>query len=279
MKKIIIPVDFSLYSENALRTAASFAKKYNSELIVVHMLELSSAIASVPQSYVNEQAVFYAKLAEKQFNEFLDKDYLKDIKITPIIKHYKIFSELNTTAKEEEADLIVMGSHGVSGLKEIFVGSNTEKVVRTSKVPVLVVKGLPISGMFKKAVFGCNFTDNDIAPYKKAKKIFSGMGCKLTLLHVNTPYDKFLSTKERKEKVSKFLNSVEEDINLLDEVAYVSAHSVEEGITYYAKENNADVIVLATHGRRGLDHFFNGSISEDIANHSVLPVLTIKKES
>lgn len=276
MKKIIVPVDFSLYSENALRTAAMFAKQQNAALIVVHMLELSNAIASVPNSYVQEESVYYFKIAEKKFKEFLDREYLSDVKITPIIKHYKIFAELNDLALAEEADLIIMGSLGASGFKEAFIGSNTEKVVRTSEVPVLVVKGLPVPTMFKNAVYACSFSDNDIVPYKKARKLLATLDCTLKLLYVNTPYGEFLTTRQQKEKVVQFLEKSKTTDIVMEEVVFVDDLSVEDGILEYAKEHNSDVIVMGTHGRKGLAHFFNGSISEDIANHAKKPVLTIK---
>ena len=65
--------------------------------------------------YAQERTVFLYEIAKKRFRTFLDKEYLKDIKVTPIVKHYKIFSEINEIAKEENADLIIMGSHGSSG--------------------------------------------------------------------------------------------------------------------------------------------------------------------
>lgn len=277
MKKIIVPVDFSEISENALKSAAFLAKKSNSELIIVHMLELSSSLINQSESYSQEQAIFYLKLAEKKFNEFLDKDYLEDINVKPIIRHYKILSELNNIAKEEEADLIVMGSHGVTSLKDQFIGSNTEKVVRNSNIPVLVIKGVPVTTDFMSAVFACNFLEEDVKPYLKAKNFLTeNLGCKLQLLNVNTPYGKFKSTRERHEKVSKFLVKAEENAELLKDVAFIADYSVEKGILEYANLNGSDLIIMATHGRKGLNHFFEGSISEDVANHSTLPVLTFK---
>lgn len=276
MKKIIVPVDFSQHSENALKTAAALAKKRGSEIVVVHMLELSNAIISQSESYNQAEAVFYLKMAEKKFNDFLDKDYLKEIKVTPVIKHYKIFSELNQLARDEDADLIVMGSHGVSGLKEVFVGSNTEKVVRNSSVPVLVTKEIPILDDFKSAVFACDFSDGDVEPYQKAKEMLGKLGCEIKLLHVNTPYGKFRSTYEMQEKVKKFLSKANDSSITFEDVSYVSDYTVEKGILDFAKQHGADLIVMATHGRKGLSHFFEGSISEDIANHANLPVLTIK---
>ncbi|MDY0781402.1 universal stress protein [Tenacibaculum sp. IB213877] len=276
MKKIIVPVDFSDHSEKALQTAASIAKKHNSEILVVHMLELSNAVITQSQSYAQEETAFYLKIAEKKFKDFLNKDYLQGLKVTPIVKHYKIFSELNELARDENATLIVMGSHGVSGLKEIFVGSNTEKVVRNSSVPVLVTKGKSVVTDFSKALFGCDFSDDDIAPYQKAKEFLGKLNCKLHLLHVNTPYGKFRSSKEMREKVAKFLAKANETDITFNDVVYASDYTVEKGILEYAHQQSIDLIVMATHGRKGLSHFFEGSISEDLVNHSNIPVLTIK---
>ena len=73
MKKIIIPVDFSEYSEYALKTGASLAKKHNSELIVMHMLELSESIITTSDSQKSEETAFMLMVANKKFEEFLDK--------------------------------------------------------------------------------------------------------------------------------------------------------------------------------------------------------------
>lgn len=274
MKKIIVPIDFSLHSENALRTAAFFAKKYEAEIIVVHMLELSSAVVSVSQSYINEQAVFELKLAEKKFESFLDKSYLKDIKVRLLIHHYKNFEALHELADEEKADLIIMASHGASGLKEMFIGSNTEVVVRNSNVPVLVIKGLPVANTFKKAVFACDFSDDFVVPYKQAKQLLDLLECDLQLLYVNTPGEKFKTTKEKQESIQRFLSNVNSSENL--SIAEVSDYKIEDGILEYAQSNNKDLIVMPTHGKHGIKHFLEGSVAEDVVNHTAMPVLTIK---
>ena len=115
MKKIIVPVDFSEHSEYALKTAAKLAKKHDAEVLALHMLEMSTEALSVSDELLGQKAVFFMKLAEKKFNDFLDKDYLEGVKITPIIKHLKVFSEVNDVAKQHDADIIVMGSHGANG--------------------------------------------------------------------------------------------------------------------------------------------------------------------
>ena len=276
MKKIIVPVDFSDHSEYALETAASIAKKHNSELLVLHMLELSNAILTAGTDSLNEEAVFYLKLAEQKFEAFLDKPYLEGINVTPIVKHFKVWSEVNEVANDHEANLIVMGSHGASGIKEAIVGSNTEKVVRHSDIPVLVIKHNPILLEFENAVFASDFSDEAITPYLKAKATFEKLDAKMHLVYVNVPNGSFRSTPEIDKRVSDFLKKADGDLESLDHINVVSDYSVEKGILNYANLIGADLISVATHGRKGLAHFFEGSISEDIANHSTLPVMTFK---
>ncbi len=276
MKKIIVPIDFSEHSEYALEAASNIARKYNSELIVIHMLELSNAIITADSAALNEEAVFYLKLAEKKFETFLHKPYLEDLKVTPIIKHFKVWSELNDVAKEHDANLVVMGSHGASGIKEVLIGSNTEKVVRHSDIPVLVIKHNPILFDFENGVFASDFSDEAVAPYLNAKVTFDKLGAKMHLVYVNSPDGNFRSTSEIDKRVANFLKNAEGHLENLGNVNVVSDYSVEKGILNFANLTGSDFIAIATHGRKGLAHFFEGSITEDLANHSTLPVMTFK---
>lgn len=276
MKKIIVPIDFSEYSDYALETAAILAKKNNAEILALHMLEISDAIINKTDNEMQMETVFFLRLAEKRFSEFLDKDYLEGLKVTPIVKHFKVFSEVNDVASEHDADLIVMGSHGSSGFKEFFVGSNTEKVVRYADIPVLVTKHNPILTDFENVVFACDFSDNAVEPYLRACRMFESLGSKIHLVYVNLPSESFKSSAEMESKVISFLKKANGNLDKLDSVKYVSDYTVEKGILNFANVVGADLVAVATHGRTGLAHFFEGSISEDIANHSMLPVMSFK---
>ena len=98
MKKIIVPIDFSQQSEYAMKVAVSLAKKHGFEILALHMLELNQAMITSTEGYHPEQTVFLIKMAEKRFDEFLKKPFLNEVKVTPIIKHYKVFSEVNEIA-------------------------------------------------------------------------------------------------------------------------------------------------------------------------------------
>ena len=276
MKKILVPIDFSKHSEYALETAAILARKCNTKILVLHMLELPHAILSSSGDSQQKETVFFLKLAEKKIEEFLNKDYLKDVVIIPIIKHFKVFSEISEVAKEHNVNLIVMGSHGTSGIKEVFIGSNTEKVVRHSNIPVLVIKHDPVLMDFENIVFACDFSEEAIKPYKDASNLFKGLNAKVHLVYVNLPNEGFRSSAEIDKQVANFLKKAEGNLENMNNVTYVNDYSIEKGILNFSNLIGADLIAVATHGRTGLLHFFEGSISEDIANHSTLPVMTFK---
>lgn len=272
MKKIIVPIDFSEQSEYALKVAVSLARKHNSEILALHMLELNQAMIASSEGFHPEQIVFLLKLAEKRFKEFLDKPYLTNIVITPIIKHYKVFSELNEVAKEQGAELIVMGSHGSDGLKEIFIGSNAEKVVRNSEIPVIVIKEELKDFKINRFVFACDFKDDSLLAFQKAKNFAELLSTELELVFINTPGDNFLSNRDAYERINEFLTKA----NAGQQVEIYNDYSVEKGILNYSESILADLVGIPTHGRKGLSHFFMGSIGEDIANHSAIPVITFK---
>ena len=275
MNKIIVPIDFSEYSEYALESAAILAKKHNAEIFVLHMLEMSNAVLTASGDGPKPKMLYFLKLAEQKFEEFLQKDYLVGLKITPIVKSFKVFSEVSVVAEEQGADLIVMGSHGVSGFTEVFVGSNTEKVVRHSKLPVLVIKQKPANLDFETVVFASDFSLKSVDVYKRALAML-GEQSNIHFLYVNVPGENFKSTAQMEQKVADFLMKAEGNMSKLNKVHYVSDYSIQEGIVNFCNVFGADLIVMPTHGRKGLAHFFEGSITEDMANRANFPVMTFK---
>ncbi len=278
MKTIIVPIDFSEYSEYALNAAAILAKKHNANILALHMLELSTVHAygkETENDYI-EKTLFYTKLAEKKFSEFLKREYLEGVSVTPIIRHFKVFSELGKVAAENKADLIVMGSKGASGISGFFIGSNTEKVVRHSDIPVLVIKNKPIDWDVKKVVFATDFSEEAASSFLSAIELLDSLGAEVQLLHVNVPGEGFRNSDETEWAVENFLEQAEGNLNRLKEVHYIADKSAEKGILKYAKKVDADIVAVTTHGRTGLARFFEGSVSEDLINHAHFAIMTFK---
>jgi nucleotide-binding universal stress UspA family protein len=194
------------------------------------------------------------------------------VKVYPHILADIPLTEIMDQKKFSQIDLIVMGSQGSEGLKELFIGSNTEKVVRKSKVPILSLKEDQGSFDLKNIVLASNF-------YKELEGVFSQMNDLLgpfnphyNLLKVVTPNNFETSHYSR-----KLMNEFASRFDLKNYSIHIyNDNNIEAGILNFAKEINADAIVIATHGRRGIEHFINGSLAEDVVNHALTPVLSFK---
>ena len=272
MKRILVPTDFSPQAENALKVAVQMAKKHNSEIYLFHTVELPSHLATASNTGALPESIYFIKLTEKRFADIMERPYLKDVAISQTIGHGEIYDDILNTVKEKNIDLIIMGSHGASGFKEMFIGSNTEKVVRTSTIPVLVIKNEHENFEVKDFAFATDFSEECRTPFTKAQKFANTLGAKLHLLYINTPSG-FKTTIEAHDIMNNFIKGMEVENYTLH---VFNDNSVEKGILNFAKENNIQLIGMSTHGRKGLSHFFNGSISEDLVNHANMPVITFK---
>lgn len=275
MKKILVPIDFSKQAEYAAQIAAKIAEKTNSELHLLHMLELPTDIID-PSNYGSSDSspstLLYMKRAQEKFEKLTKRYFLRNVKIVKSVFFHNTFDGIISESKKQQADLIVMGSQGVSGFEDMFVGSNTEKVVRHSDVPVLVVKNEIDDFELNNIVFASNFNENAKATFKKIVAFANIFDAKIHLLKVNTAQN-FEPTITSKLKIDSYLEDSgikEHSVNIHNDV------SVEKGILNFASYIKTDLIALNTHGRRGLMNFFNSSISKDISNHAVRPVITFK---
>ena len=175
-------------------------------------------------------------------------------------------------SKEHDCDLIIMGSHGATGFKEMFIGSNTEKVVRYSEIPVLVIKQEIPNFRVDNFIFATDFSEETKRPFNEAVKFANKIDANIHLVYINTA-NKFKTTEEAEKKMSNFLEGMESKTFNLH---IYNDRTIEEGILNYAQSIDAGLIGISTHGRKGLAHFFNGSLSEDIVNHAKRPVITFK---
>ncbi len=280
MKKILVPTDFSDHSEYALKVAAQIARENGGEIFLLHMLELphlaSDGIGesnAVGSNAALPEVMFFMEKTRERFNEVLNQPYLEGIPVVEAIQFERAFDGIIAHSKKHNIDLVVMGSHGASGFHEMFIGSNTEKVVRTSDVPVLVIKKEEGNFDPQKFVFASDFSDEIKKPFAKVVEFANMFGIHTHLVLINTPND-FRSTHAAEKKMHDFASNFELANGYTSHV--YNDVNVEKGILHFANSVNADLIGMCTHGRQGLAHFFNGSISEDLVNHSVRPVVTFR---
>jgi len=143
IKKILCPVDFSKSSDHALRYALAFGQAHHAELVLVHVMDYAAVdVLDYPSAFefstqINEKMREIAGERLQQLAAATQGEYAK---VSSRLATGTPFLEIVSLAREERVDLIVMGTHGRSGLAHVFMGSVAEKVVRKAPCPVLTVK-------------------------------------------------------------------------------------------------------------------------------------------
>ncbi len=274
MKKILVPVDFSKPSEYAARIATKIAKKIGAVIYLIHLIEIPSGVVDMGASskFSIPESMLYLRKTKEKIVAFKEKNFPKDLKIEYFIKINTPFEGIRKCAHKIDADLIVMGSKGHSEFEEIMIGSNTEKVVRTSTVPVIIIKKDDKNFKLKNLVFASNFKKDDKAVFNKFIGFANQFKSKIHLLKINTPSN-FESSREATKKIKRFVKRYElpkYSINIYNDT------SVEKGILNFSKDNNSDLIALCSHGRSGLSHLFSPSVSKKLSKFAAIPILTIK---
>jgi len=279
MKKILVPTDFSEQATNALHFGTDLAKMSGAELILLHVIEHPAGSSFSESGEVHavdpQEHVYILKLIEK-----IEKDF-EDIKSQSVFDHVnvnsliKVGSPFNTVAdliKTEDIDLIVMGTKGATGLQEVLVGSNAEKVVRHADCPVITVKNEVQIGAIKNIAFATNLSDGQESMILNLKELQKILGATIHLVKINTPnnFERDKNTRAQMQGFVKKYNLENYTLNIYND------SEEEDGIICFAEEKKVDMIALATHGRTGIMHLLAGSIAEDIVNHSKRPVWTFK---
>ncbi|MEM1135509.1 MAG: universal stress protein [Bacteroidota bacterium] len=284
LNKILVPTDFSEEANNALSVAVEIAERTNAEITLLHIVDIpivghhdSLDIMGNPYNDSDDPAFYKQYMAQlmrktkAQMQEVIEKHSKANIKEHVVFDSFQ--KHIAKFVIQDETDLIVIGSKGASGIDEVLVGSNTERVIRMAKVPVLTVKSYTESFDPRKIVFASNFrnvSDNAVRALKKIQQVFMA---EIIFVKVITP-----NTFETTPDTLKFIKEFAAQHQFEDYKAEVfNYYTEEEGIRAFGQSINADILAMCTHGRTGISHLFFGSIAEEVANHSAIPVLTFNE--
>ena len=277
MKKILVPTDFSKRSQEALDFAIEFNEKYGGKIVLLHVLEIPSYhysvagevnLVPIDKLYEGE----FVKGTHRRLEELSKKVTEAGQEVATRLKYGNPYENISGEITEEMADYIIMGSNGASGLREVFFGSNAERIVRHAECPVIVVKGKASLKGMKNMVLASDLDEEQDIIALRAKELQEFLGVNLHLLKVTTPHnfrtkdavDKELDAFVKRNHFENFtVNSIEADYP-------------DDGIVAFAEKVGAGLIFIGTHGKTGLAHLFGGSRAEDLVNKSKIPVLTMK---
>jgi len=273
MKKILVPCDFSSQAIDAFRVALDIAKQSKGEVHLLNVIEIPIMYDTVLMPSLSFEETLFKELkatADKQFAKLKNK-YAKEFKKLTTASIYGITAlAILNYVEDEEIDLVVMGSKGVSGMEEALIGSNAEKIVRRSSVPVLIVKKYYKVSSIKNIVFPSTLEQDHEDLVMKVKLLQNFFKATLNIVHIKTPSNFKRDTdtlKRLKEFVKRFM--------LKDYTINIYNDTYEEsGVINFTHSIGADIIAMGTHGRKGLAHILSGSVTEDVVNHVDCPIWT-----
>lgn len=277
MKRILVPCDFSDPATQAFKFAVEIALKSRGEIFLLNVVEVPVMHETVlmPTLYFEQSLMNEMKAtADKKFQKMKDKWGSEGITVSTHVEFGVTITSIRQFIEEKKIDLVVMGTHGATGAREFLIGSNTEKIVRTSLVPVMAIKKSTKLSNVKNIVFPNDLDLENEHLTLKVKELQNFFKATLHILYINSPafFQRDVDTKMRLKDFAKRFMLKDYTLNVYNDV------DQENGINNFTREIKGDLIALATHGRRGISHLVSGSIAEDIVNHVDCPIWTFKNE-
>lgn len=277
MNKILVPYDFSDIALHALNFASDLAKKTSGcSVTIINVIEQPT-----PETFNTIGVYDYDPMENLYIKRLIDtskekmEGLMSEDRYKSIDLKYKIvlgnpFKEIGQEISTQNVDLVVMGTSGSSGAEEFLVGSNAERMVRYSKCPVITLNQATDPSDIQEIVFASNFQEISASFVEHVKNLQSLFDAELKFVKINTPAS-FTTTRHDKKQMEDFISKF--DFKNASYETYNYSNE-EDGIIAYAEDVDADLIAIGTHQRKGVGHFFSGSIAEDVVNHAKVPVWT-----
>ncbi|MDO8875947.1 MAG: universal stress protein [Pseudolabrys sp.] len=281
MRQIVAATDFSTRSQRALRRAGLLARQTTAELTLVHVVD-------------DDQPEALVDVEQREANKFLNEQIgslaeLRDVRCRAVVTTGEAFDAILRTAKSASADLIVMGSHRKQILRDIFIGTTIERVIRTGPYPVLMVN-TDTEHPYRHVIAGVDLSEPSTHAIKTAKVLDLVNDSNLTVVHAfiavakgklyaaNAPQDQIEGYVARER-----MQASEELFSFLKAQGLGGArwsYRIVEGgafevISRVAKETVADLVVIGTHGRSGIVKMLVGSVAEEVLRGLDIDILAV----
>jgi nucleotide-binding universal stress UspA family protein len=285
---IIVATDFSELSETAVRSAASLAAKDDATVHLLHVIRLpfvhTTYDVNVPKAVwegIREGTL--ERMAESR--QILEQAGVSDVKLI-VSEYLPPAQEITKAAGELDADLVIMATHGHGGLKHAFLGSVTERTLRTSPVPVLAIKGKGITSRpIQRILLPTDFSEHSTEATALACSLAKRYGAHIDVVHVlsETPgYVAFSSAetleyeKQGRAMAGDSLEAVGDDVRdaSLSAKTHLCKGVAADVIVEAANRLGSDLIVMGTHGFTGFAHAVIGSVAERTLRLAPCSVLT-----
>ncbi len=296
LKKILVPRDFSPSGEEALQYALDLARRVGAEVRLLFVEVLHEDAPDPTATHPSYRRILRERLLEDIKPELVEETPdSEEVQIKPaLVSDIAPAPAIVSYAKRCDIDLIVMGTHGRRGVRRLLLGSTAEEVVRTAPCPVFTVRSQDPSAVAPKEIASIlvplDFSRHSQTALCHAKELAAVYDARLDLLHVvedwlwlypafytdvmnSVGIDPDLEEKAA-EELKQFYHETEGPGPAVD-FHVRKGHAAHE-IIRFAEEHRSELVVMSTHGLRGLDHFLLGSIAEKVVRRSPAPVFTVK---
>lgn len=277
-KTILIPIDFSTTSYLALDHASIIAQKFDAKLVLVHVIERNFIAHNVffPE-FKADNGQQLRNLAEDKLVEISKElEQKTGNKVSFNVTAGKVGKEVIRLGAEHKADLIVMGTHGVSGFEEFFLGSNAARVVLESLIPVITVQDSAKNNDYDTILLPIDNSNGSREKVAETTSFAAKFNAKVVILGLIAE-----NAKEKEPELRKKIEQTEKhftSLNIPYQTIYKTSLYFSDEILSTAEEVDADLITIMTDQELDNLNFIMGPSAQKIVNHSKRPVLSITSE-
>ena len=279
--KILLATDYSEAVMSAERFAVQFAKATESQLIIFHAYDIPLASTpSKPIEFAKKREDFQTselwsleQHCEKLFHSLYVSS--EDLNCDYIVKEGKAGKEIRTEADKCDADFIVLGTHGVTGFREFFLGSHTWDVIKKSTLPVLAIPKDALFTGLKNIVFATDYREGEMSVIKFLVQFAKQFNSSLTILHV---IDNVYSKKEELTLFETFKKEISDKLPYEKmEFRLVHYNDIISGLNEFCMQSKTDLLVLSPEKPFLWENLFSPmtSITRKMAFHTHIPILSI----
>ncbi len=274
MKNILVPVDFSEVSEAAARFAVDLAQQQGASVTFLNSAEINLFtdyhFALYSEKKVMETEAFSS--IKLQMDRMVQEFKVAGVALSGKVSPFSLMEAIREEIDEKDVDLLVVGTNGSSGLEEFFIGSNTEKIVRQVKCPVISVPQTTSIDSIKKILVPLDLREIRDSFLQQVRFLQTMFDCRLEFIWVKTPHN-----VENEERVAEEMHALFENYGLVNYSFFIVRNVFpSDGIFMEVEDAKADMVAMATHARRGISHWLSGSLTEDTVNHVLVPVWSFK---
>jgi nucleotide-binding universal stress UspA family protein len=275
MNKILCPVDFSDVSLNAIEFAVEIGKKFHSRITLLHVFvenDFNKAIGPVGRGKSFKELMAMANTKLKKLVETINEESRNNG--IGFCDYYLEMGNLKDKVKEvaqdENYDLIVMGTTGVSRSNGVFFGSNTEDIIDTVRKPILCVPQNSSYSKFKKIVYGSDFLKEDRYAIQEVISFATMFDARINVLHLN------LSDSD--EEYKKFIDDLKSFIQY-NKISFINKNykgDLGHGINEYVEQEKADLLVVFKRKRNIVESLSSKSLTQILSYTTDKPLLVLK---